>query len=165
MQAGNCLHAFFFYYFCCCWCLCHFSHRSWMLLFVLETICMLSSKSCSCAIVAVKASDCCFSPALDYIAILAPLLSGFLERPVPGGSRTTEWCAFLLFEGKVFPVTTDDGSNFRKAFRYVCSLQHHITNVFPLQSIAYLGLFHWVFFTCSANYLIFVLFTFTQGPN
>ena len=44
---------------------------------------MLSFKPCLCAIVAVKASDCCFSPTLDYIAILAPLLSGFLERPVP----------------------------------------------------------------------------------
>ena len=43
---------------------------------------MLSFKPSLCAIVAVKASDCCFSPALDYIAILAPLLSGFLERPV-----------------------------------------------------------------------------------
>ena len=53
-----------------------------MLLFVLETICMLSFKPCLCAIVAVKASDCCLSPTIDYIAILAPLLSGFLERPV-----------------------------------------------------------------------------------
>ena len=100
VQTGNHLHAFFFYYFCCCWCLCHFSHRSWMLLFVLETNCMLSSKSCSCAIVAVKASDCCFSPALDYIAILAPLLSGFLERPVARREPNHWVMCFSAFRGE-----------------------------------------------------------------
>ena len=30
-------------------------------------------------------------------------------------------------QGKVVRITTDNGSNFRKAFRYVCSLQHHIS--------------------------------------